>query len=177
MPWLLFEAEDYPGAIRAVQRSVRKTSGFAGAVLAAYGGQLPAQYYPEALKLARALGMNRTERKALLRGNMKFPDLARRIQTEGGGLDVLAFQGVQGLMGGLKECRRATDRDHYVYVQQIIEAVQRSSPLLFDRGPRGELMINSRVAAALLGEDHQAITSRIEALGIDAKVATRPHRR
>jgi hypothetical protein len=36
--------------------------------------------------LARALGMSREARRELRTANMKFPDLAKRIRTEGGAL-------------------------------------------------------------------------------------------
>jgi hypothetical protein len=147
---------------------------------------LPVRFYPPQSQddlmpwvamddLAHALGMNHVARRALARAKLKFPDLAKRIRAEGNRqVDVLAFQGVQGLMGGLKQMHVATDADHMAYIRSAVAAAEKTSPLLFDRGPSGELRVSSPMVAALLGEDHQAIVDRVQALNIDAEQKPMP---
>jgi hypothetical protein len=126
--------------------------------------------------LTRALGMNRQARKAMLKANAKHPDLAKRIRaTNGEHVDVLAFQGVQGLMGALKDTGFATDAIHYAFVQQIIDAAKITSPALFDTDASGAMRIRSSAVAMLLGESHSAVVDRIHEEGIDAEEAPPPN--
>jgi hypothetical protein len=127
--------------------------------------------------LAAALGMNRTARRALREANAKFPDLAKRIQTEGGmEVDVLGFQAVQGLMGALKQAGTAGDAVHMAFTEQVVAAAQKAYPLMFDRDANGELIVNSHMLSMLLGENHEATVARIRAEGIDAKRVRGPQR-
>jgi hypothetical protein len=122
---------------------------------------------------ATALGMKPTARMALLAMTTESPNVAKRIQTESGALvDVLAFQGVQGVMGALKQRDMgvvAVDMLHMALVQELMTAAEKLNPLLFDRDVNGEFIVNSRMMAMLLGEDHEALVARIKAEGIDAK--------
>lgn len=68
--------------------------------------------------LAAVLGMNRQARMALRQAKTEFPDLAKRIRTEGGVVDPLAYQAVQGLMGGLKEAGADDDALHLAFVHE-----------------------------------------------------------
>lgn len=119
--------------------------------------------------LAGALGMNRTARKALARSQAKFPDLAKRVRADGRTIDVLAFQGVQGLMGALKQAGRADDATHFAFMKEIVHAAEIANPMLFDRDSNGELRVASPAMAMLLGEDHSRIVDRIRQHGLDAQ--------
>jgi hypothetical protein len=102
----------------------------------------------------RMLGMNRGERKALLRIASKFPDFAKRIRTENGAhTDVLAYGTARGFMAS----DRWDDDTRVVFRQRAFAAAERCSPLLFHRAKTGELLIHSKSLAMLLGMEHETI--------------------
>jgi hypothetical protein len=90
---------------------------------------------------------------------------------------VLAFQGVQGLMGAMKEAGMIGDGFHVAVVDLFVAAAQKSNPLMFDRDANGELIADPRMIAMLLGESHEAIVAQIKDQGIDSKevIAPKPH--
>jgi len=123
--------------------------------------------------LCQALAMNRLARRALQCASNAQPAVAKRVRTEDGTLtELLAFQGVQGLMRALIELRFITEPVHFAVVQQVIAAAERASPELFDRDASGEMRISSRVIAMLLGEQHQAIIDRIQSEGLAVEKVT-----
>jgi hypothetical protein len=148
-----------------------------GAPLRFYSPQSAADLMPwvSSADLTRALGMNRQARKAMLKANTKHPDLAKRIRTADGPVDVIAYQGVQGLMGALKDLGFATETTHYAFVQQVVDAAKRTSPALFDTDANGAMRIRSTAIAMLLGETHDAIVDRIHEEEIDAEKAPPPN--
>jgi len=115
--------------------------------------------------LCLALGMNREARRAMKR--CKFTEVAKRVRVEDGSeTQLLAFQGVQGLMGGLIETRHADQSVHMAYVQEVVAAAECIFPGLFKRDASGEILLSSVVVARLLGEDHAALCDRIESEGL-----------
>jgi hypothetical protein len=122
--------------------------------------------------LANALRMNRNARRALLKADKAHPDLAKRIRTsDGAHVAVLAYRGVQGLMGALKDVGLANDAEHMAFTKQLFEAAKRSAPMLFDVGANGETIIRSSAMAMLVGATHDEIVDKILEEGIDAKEA------
>jgi hypothetical protein len=84
--------------------------------------------------LARAIGMSRKSRRALLTANQAQPSVAKRIRTaDGTSVEVLAFQGVQGLMDAMMEIHQVTPDVHVAYVKEVMIAAEGASPALCDR--------------------------------------------
>lgn len=117
--------------------------------------------------LCLALGMNRVARLAMRRASKAQPAVAKRVRTEGGAdTELLAFQGVQGLMNALIETGQIERSMHAICVWEVIAAAERAFPELFDRDASGEMRVTSGVIAMLLGEDHAAVVDRIKSEGL-----------
>ena len=125
--------------------------------------------------LLNVLPLNYTTRRKLLRAYkqlrakfpVEFPNVAKRIPTTDGNTLVVGFQAVGGLMSAFEEVGLSVEAVYDAFTSQIINAVKRHSPLLFDHIDGEKLILNSRILAALLGKDHDEIANRMREFAPD----------
>jgi hypothetical protein len=122
--------------------------------------------------LARAIGMSPNARLAVRDVSQALPEMAKRIRSTDGYVEVIAHQAVQGLMGAMIKLKQATRDVHLAYVNEAMAAAQRMYPAAFDRDSAGEFRVNSQMMASLLGTKHEAIVDLIKKEGIEGEAVS-----